>query len=433
MKRPLLLAVLLLGSLACQAVMRTPTPPASPPSATPSPLVPTATLAPDALQVRHQRIFQSVWDLVHERYVYADYNGADWEAIYDEFAPRVRAAADDAAFWQLMSEMIARLNDDHSTFLTPEEVTEEERSEQGQLDYVGIGILVSPPQPERPYAVVLFTFPNSPAERNGLRAHERILEVAGTPMLYREHGPQAIDALRGPEGTVVTATVQMVGEEARTLRFTRARIQSDWPLFTRVLQTPRGAVGYLLIPTLFDETIGKRVRASLEQMAREHQLTGLVLDMRINGGGTYPVLEELLSMFADGKLGSFVNRQGELSELRVEARPVAGLPEDIPLVILVGEDTASYAEVFSGTLQGIGRAHLIGMPTSGNVESIYPYDLEDGSRLWLAEESFIPITGERWEGKGLQPDEVVAQAWEDFSGDEEDLALQAALRYLSER
>lgn len=433
----LLVVLLLLVTLACQAVLGGPASPTAKPSPsvslTSTPTTPRATLTPNALQERHERIFQKVWSLVRERYVYADYNGVDWDAIHAEFAPRVRAATDDASFWKLMGEMIQRLGDEHSVFLTPEEVAEEDASAQGQLDYVGIGVLLSPPEPERPYAVVLFTFPNSPAERGGLRAHERMLEVNGMPVVYRDNEPPVTDALRGPVGTTVTVTVQMVGEAPRVLSFTRARIQTDWPIFARVLPSARGEVGYLLIPTFFDETIAERARAILEQMAREQQLTGLILDLRINGGGAYPVLEDLLAMFADGKLGSFVNRQGEIKALTVKADPLADLPADVPLVILVSGETASYAEVFSGSLQAIGRAYLIGTPTAGNVESIYPYDFEDGSRLWLAEESYLPITGERWEGHGIQPDLVIAQSWEEFAGDADDLALQAALTYLGER
>ncbi len=408
---------LLVSTLACQTVARL---------WEPTPIVtPTSTALSEA-QARHQAIFERVWTLVKENYVYPDYNGVDWDAIYDEFSPRVAAAEDDQAFWKLMAEMIERLGDEHSAFVDPQSAAEEDRQSEGNLDYVGIGIYLDPPHDERDYAVVLMVFPGSPAEQSGLQAHERILDVAGIPI--RDN----LDGLLGPVGTTVTATVQKPGEAPRVLTFTRARIQTQLPIPHRVIATPKGEVAYLLIPTLMDETIGERTRAILTTLAQEHELRGFILDLRINGGGTYRVLQELLSIFTAGKVGSFVRRGGTSQVLMVQANPVPGLSPDLPLVILVGPETVSFAEVLSGSLQAVGRAYLIGMPTAGNVEAIYPYDMEDGSRLWLAEESFVPVTGERWEGRGVQPDERVEQVWEDFSSDEDDLALQAALRYLTE-
>jgi len=413
----LVLLSLVLSTLACQTVARLWEPTST---VTPSPT------AVSPAQARHQAIFERVWTLVKENYVYADYNGVDWDAVYAEFAPRVAAAEDDEAFWKLMAEMIERLGDDHSVFVDPQGVAEEDRQAEGNLDYVGIGIYLDPPHDGRDYAVVLMVFPDSPAEQSGLQPHERILEVAGIPV--RDN----LDGLLGPVGTTVTATVQKPGEAPRVLTFTRARIQTRLPIPHHVIPTPEGEVAYLLIPTLVDETIGQRTRELLASLAQEHELRGLILDLRINGGGTYQVLEELLSTFTAGKMGSFVRRGGTSQVLMIQANPVPGLPPDLPLVILVGPETVSFAEVLSGSLQAVGRAYLIGLPTAGNVEAIYPYDLEDGSRLWLAEESFVPVTGERWEGRGVQPDERVEQAWEDFSSDEEDLALQTALRYLQE-
>ncbi len=420
-KRLVLFLLLVLSSLACQTVSRL----WEAPTVTPT-VTPTGTPSGSSEdQARHQAIFERVWKLVKENYVYPDYNGVDWDAIYEEFAPLVSAAETDQAFWDLMSTMIERLGDEHSAFLDPEAVAQEDKEREGDLDYAGIGVYLDPPREDRNYAVVLMVFPDSPAERSGLQAHERILEVAGIPVEGN------VDGLLGPVGTQVTATVQAPGDAPRVLTFTRARIQTALPIPNRILKTPQGDVAYLFIPTLIDKTIGQRTRVILQAMAQDHAIRGVILDLRINGGGIYQNLDELLSMFTSGKVGSFIRRGGPAQELTVRARPVPGLDPDVPLVILIGPETVSFAEVLSGSLQAVGRAYLIGMPTAGNVEAVYPYDMLDGSRLWLAEESFMPITGERWEGRGVQPDELVEQAWDEFRSDEDDLALQAALRYLS--
>jgi C-terminal processing protease CtpA/Prc len=89
----------------------------------------------------------------------------------------------------------------------------------------------------------------------------------------------------------------------------------------------------------------------------------------------------------------------------------------VPLVVLVGGDTVSYAEIFSGVLRAAGRARLVGERTRGNVEQLHRYEFEDGSRAWIASATFEP-PGESagaWEARGLVPDLVVPARWELFT------------------
>ena len=162
--------LLLVLVLACQTLISSPSPASdtwSPDTLLPDTPVPTSTKqgtpASPVVADRHRRIFQTVWRTVKRNYIYDDYNGIDWDAVKDEFAPRVEAASDDLAFWLVMQDMIWRLNDEHSIFLTPAEAMEEDQMLSGDLDYVGIGVYVTVPD-NATYGVVLFSFPGSPAE-----------------------------------------------------------------------------------------------------------------------------------------------------------------------------------------------------------------------------------------------------------------------------
>ncbi len=413
---------LLVCSLACQTLA-----PATP-DAVATPTL-TQTIAPPETDApaRRWRVFEQVRDLVQENYVYPDYNGVDWEATCEEFAPLVVAAPDDPAFWQVMQTLTARLDDQHSHFLTPAEAVVEDESWAGYLDYVGIGIYVSRPD-DADYGIVLFTFPGSPAEAAGLRAHERILSINGIPACCNADGSDNLDLMLGEPGTSVTVQAQLIGESPRELEIRRAQIQTQLPIFSRRIPTPQGDIAYLLIPTLWEETIAQRTRETLQTLYAAGPLAGLIIDMRINGGGAYTQLTGLLSLFTAGHVGNFLRRGGEEEKLRIVPRAVE-TSRELPLVVLIGRDTESYAEVFSGTLQSTGRALLIGAPSAGNIETIYPYDLEDGSRLWVAQETFLPLSGVSWEGVGLQPDILIPGAWENFTADA-DPQLQAALEYL---
>ncbi|HNT74890.1 MAG TPA: S41 family peptidase [Anaerolineae bacterium] len=377
---------------------------------------------------RHQRIFGRVWRIVERNYLYSDYNGVDWNAIREEYAPLVAAAPDDETFWQLMAEMIERLNDDHSGFLTPEEVAEEEAAVSGTLDYVGIGVSIAVPD-DANYGVILYPMPGSPAESAGLRAHDRILAIDGVPTCCDADGYDNLDLLQAEAGTTVELRVASPGDGERTVTLERARIQAQAPIAHRRIPTANGDVGYVLIPTLWDETIAPRTREVLTAMWAEGPLTGLIVDLRVNGGGIDSQLYDLLSLFTEGEVGDFYQRGGKQDPVSIEADPIEET-QTIPLVILVGPYTESFAEVLSGVLQDVGRAHLVGAPTAGNVETLLSYNLEDGSRLWLAEETFVPPSGIRWEGQGVQPDEIIPDAWEDFD-ETNDPHIAAALAWFT--
>jgi C-terminal peptidase prc len=363
---------------------------------------------------------------VNEEYLYEDFNGVDWEAAYQEYAAKIEAGLDDEEFYLAMRDMIYSLNDEHSDYLSPEEVLEEDTEYAGDSNYVGVGIWVSPVV-ERERAVILLVFPESPAEEAGLKAHDSILTVEGEPVL--DEAGEMIDTILGPEGTSVNITVQTPGDVPRELTITRAQISASLPISNDILTSPGGQrIGYILIPSLADGTVDDRVEDILVELSADGPLDGLILDNRLNSGGYDNVMKNTLEFFADGLAGHFVNREGE-EALKLNATDIEGSTE-VPLVVLVGLDTVSFGEVFAGILKDQGRATLIGETTDGNVETLWGYDFEDGSRAWIAHDTFRPANHpeEDWEKSGIIPHITVTGEWDLFTF-ETDPVIQAALEY----
>lgn len=440
----LLIGLCATGSLGWWALAR-PTPtPALPPTlaspipgtATPSPIpaaipsaistaVPTITPTTDSeATARHLRVFTRLWTLVRDDYLYPDYNGADWDAIGEAYRARVEAGLGDEDFWLLMKAMLRELNDDHSHFLSPGEVAEQELMEAGTLDYVGVGFSASA-VPDKGYAVILLIVPDSPAADAGLRSHDRILEIDDQPACCDEEGYDFLYHLLGPEGSAVKLRVQTPGKSPRTVTLIRRRIQSSLSLETRQLE---GGIGYILIPNLWDETLPEQMHQALEDLAAGGGPSGLVVDMRVNAGGSSTVLRALLSFFADGELGHFVS-QDRKWPLRVRGTDVGG-SQNVPLAILVGKDTVSFGELFSGVLQETRGARVVGRTTDGNVEILSGHDFEDGSQAWIAQETFRPPSGTDWEETGIVPDVEIPLDWDEFTV-EDDPQLAAAVELLS--
>lgn len=375
-------------------------------------------------------IFDKLWNIVNDDYLYEDFNGVDWDATYQEYAAKIEGGLDDEEFYQAMRDMIYSLNDDHSTFLSPEEALAEDAEFEGDANFVGIGIWVTPVK-EQDRAVILLVFPDSPAAEAGLKSHDSILTVDGEPIL--DETGEMVDSILGPEGTPVTLTVQSPGGTPRELSITRTRINGSLPMPDEVLTSPGGQrIGYLLIPTLADGTVGDRVKDELKALSADGPLDGLILDNRLNGGGYNTVMEDVLAYFTDGLVGYFVNREGE-EALRISAKDVEG-STTLPLVVLIGLDTVSFGEVFAGILKDQGRATLIGETTDGNVETLWGYDFEDGSRAWIAHDTFHPVNhpDADWEKSGIIPDITVTAAWDEITF-ETDPVIQAALDYFDEQ
>ncbi len=397
-------------------------------TAIPSPtLPPTQPVTPNAADmVRQMQVFNELWTAVDENYLYADFNGLDWQAVRQDYTQRIRAGLSMPDFYLAMHQMVRGLGDEHSTYFSPEEAKEQDAEYAGTYDYVGIGVLSGVVE-EKKRLVVILVFPGSPADQAGIRMHDSILTADGQP-LVDEQGAR-LSLLRGVEGTSVQVEVQTPGQEPRTLTITRQRVNSILPVPYKVLNSPSGKrIGYIFIPTFNDSTIGTTIGNALREMTANGPLDGLVLDNRENGGGSSTVLEETMSYFINGTAGYFVEHDTRYP-LEIHGEDING-SQKVPLVVMVGDGTASFGEIFSGALHDLGRAYLVGEQTNGNVEILNIFNFSDGSRAWIASSTFQPVNDPtaNWEATGITPDKAVPISWDEVTL-ETDPAVQAALAH----
>lgn len=404
----------------------TPAPTATP-TATFLPLSPTATLAPLSRAERRD-IFDEVWTLVRDRYVYTDYRGIDWDAVRGEFAPQVAAAETPEQFYGLMRDLIDRLGDDHSRFESPQEVAEEEARFEGALSYVGIGAIVRDTEEG---GLIVRLARGGPAEQAGLRPRDLILAVGGISftdtLAFGPDGP--IGAIRGLPGSRVSLQVRSPGQPARDVQVQRRPIPSDaFPLVVS-RRLPGTQIGLIEISTFDTDGVDQLARDQLQELLDAGPLDGLIIDVRDNGGGFIDLMLNTVALFADGgSIGSSRGR-GSSSKLRVPGgKTLPGLAE-VPVVVLTGPDTVSAAEMFAAGMRALGRARVVGMPSAGNTENLLQRGLDDGSRLWLAELAYYLPDGSQIEGRGVLPDRAVEAEWWRFAP-EEDPQIRAAVAEL---
>jgi C-terminal peptidase prc len=358
-----------------------------------------------------QRIFDQVWSTVSSEYLYGDYNGIDWQALHEEYQARIEQDDSRDGFYQAVAEMVAQLGDQHSRFVPPAAVVAEDASATGNEMTVGIGVMT---RPRRDGAFVQIVFPDSPAARSGLRPRDRIISVNGRP--YRDEDGD----LHGDAGTSVRLTVVRPGGKPYDVVLVRQEVQSRIAPYYRRFP---GDIGYVSIPTLWVSDMGEQVSGALTDLVAGGELRGLIIDVRSNRGGWGQVLSEVLGHFVRGQVGVFFGR----SSVRplVIAPPAGPDLRRVPLVVLVDNDTASYAELIAAVLQREASAQVVGSQTAGNTETIYAHTFEDGSRLWLAQEGFRLQDGTNLEGVGVAPSSVVDADWTRYSEDDDPQLLEA--------
>ncbi len=359
-------------------------------------------------------------------YVYPDLNGLNWPATVAKYRARIEAGLTTEAFYDQMKAMIAELHDNHSQYESPADVAAANAQLSGHNDYVGIGVEIAPFPKDNDLSVLL-VFPGSAAEHAGLKPHDNLLKVDGIPLV--QNGQPETQLVRGPACSAEVLTVQTPGSQPRNITLLRYAVSSYIPIVARLVTTTDGSrIGYIFLPSFFDDTIPTQVKQALQQFGH---LDGLILDNRFNPGGSSTVVEPILSYFTNGLLGHFVSRT-DSQPFGVQADPVEN-SQTVPIVILVGKDTASFGEIFSGIMKDIGRAKVVGETTPGIVEILNSHVFSDGSRLWLAQERFQELhSTANWSKTGIVPDVQADAPWDTFTFDT-DPSVLAAVKLLGHK
>ncbi len=376
----------------------------------------------DELRALQLTVLEEIRQAVADNFVYVDFGGTDWESAVSLVRRGVEAGMTDEEFAEAVEDMVATLPDGSAGFMTRTERVQAE-FQSGTL-YEGIGAFVSFRTEPVPRVLLLSVIAGSPAEEAGLRAHDAIYKVDGFPVT-EEEGLSIIERVRGPAGTEVLLEVASPSEQAREVMVRRDRVTALDTLKGDLL--PPGII-YVLVPVAVDNTLGERVAGLLQLSETEGApALGLVLDLRIAGSGSSWPLTEMLTLLGNGAMGQFATRSGE--QAVVIPGVDLGASQTIPLAILVGPDTSGAPEIFAGALQATGRAHLVGLPTKGNVLGFRQQTLSDGSLLTFADSSYITPSGSDLSLTGLSPDLLLQSDWDEVTP-ESDPVLQSAIDLL---
>ncbi|MGH7476226.1 MAG: S41 family peptidase [Longimicrobiales bacterium] len=269
--------------------------------------------------------------------------------------------------------LLEELDDPHTAFLTPDDYEDLHIGTSGQYGGVGMQIDV-----RGDWVTVIAPLPGTPAERAGLQAGDRVIEIDGESTEGWTND-QAVAVLRGPEGEPVELKVARVGVD-QPIPFTivRAEIHVN-SVQTAYMVEPE--IGYLEM-TVFSETSAREMKESIAKL-RAQGMKRLILDLRRNPGGLLDQGVMVTEMFLDrGQAIAETRSRAAGFSQTFKARSGEEFP-DLPIVVLVGPYTASASEIFAGALQDHDRALIIGQTTFGKGSVQTLYELSGGNYLKL--------------------------------------------------
>ena len=318
--------------------------------------------------------------------------------------------------------MVAALGDPWSYYIPASEY--DRLMESVENSYVGIGITLTDARETgsfRVHAVI----PEGPADQAGMRKDDVIIEVEGESV----EGLSLTDIsarIKGEEGTQVSITVQRQ-EETLTLSVTRNRINTVVAKGNLL----NGTIGYVRIEN-FVARSAEETLAVIEDLIAQGA-TKLILDVRCNSGGYEDELVKILDhLLPEGILVSNSDKAGKTETFESDEEFL-----DMPMVVLVNEDSYSAAELFAAVLREYDAARIVGSRTVGKGYYQNLFRLNDGSAVDLSVGRYFTSKGENLEGIGLIPDVEVPMDDADFEAlyygildQDQDVQLQAAVELL---
>lgn len=221
---------------------------------------------------------------------------------------------------------------------------------------------------------VIEPYEDSPSVKAGLKAGDKIISIDGKNM-KEKNSDEVSNSLKGPKGTTILVELEREGK-ILTLPITRDEIKIPDVPYSGII---KGGIGYIKLNS-FTQTAGADVEKAFTEL-KALGMKELILDLRGNGGGLLIEAVKIVNLFVK-KGQTIVTTKGRVAdENRTYKTMVNPSDLNIPLTVLVDENSASASEIVAGSLQDLDRAVVIGTTSYGKGLVQRVYDLKYGSKM----------------------------------------------------
>lgn len=272
--------------------------------------------------------------------------------------------------------------DPYTNYIPESEVEDYKFITTGQ--YGGIGALI---HQQGEYVVISEPYEGSPAQKSGLKAGDKILEINGQQAKNKTYD-QVSSFLKGQAGTTVNLLILRDGEPAPFQKIiTREIIKIDnIPYYGLVDKN----IAYIKL-TGFTQNAGKEVKQAFLKLKETGEMKGIILDIRGNGGGLLNEAVEISNIFVERnqEIVSTKGKQADKNRVHTTMNPPVDL--NIPVVVMVDNQSASASEILAGAMQDLDRGVIIGQKTFGKglVQNVVPLSYNAQLKITVAK-YYIP-------------------------------------------
>jgi len=367
--------------------------------------------------------------------------GKEEKAIKDTLGKRYRLLAertadiDEEDIFQAFMNAYAAEIEPHTNYLAPR--ASENFNIQMRLSLEGIGAVL---QREDEYTAIRTIVKGGPASMSGkVKVGDRVLAVGqgNTGPMVDVIGwklDDVVDLIRGKKGTVVRLDV-LPGDagtdgKPQRIEIVRDKVKLEEQAAKKsVVPVGERKIGVITLPTFYHDFEAERrgdadfvsstadVSRLIKQLKTE-KVSGIVIDLRGNGGGSLTEATDLTGLFIDrGPVVQVKDAQGRVT---VESDKVDGTTWDGPLAVMIDRESASASEIFAAALQDYGRALIIGQTSfgKGTVQNLFDLDHvaqnEEAQfgQLKLTIAQFFRVNGGSTQHRGVVPDIAYPDSWD---------------------
>lgn len=308
------------------------------------------------------------------------------------------------------------LGDDYSCYYTAEEYKKFMEVTEG--NYEGIGAYIS--TNSNGYCYIVAPMKDSPAEEAGIKSGDIIYKV-DDKIVTDKTSDDIVTMIKGKEGTKVKITVARDGKDDY-LDFVVKRKKIESP--TVSYEVKKDNIGYIAV-TSFDNVTTNQFKEALVELQKK-KVKGLVIDLRNNPGGNLDVVVDMLDMFLPkGQLIVYTeDKKGNRTETYRAKRDAI---VNLPLAVLVNENSASASEIFAGAIKDYKIGKIVGKTTFGKGIVQTVLQLKDGSAIKFTIAKYFTPKGKYIHGKGIKPDVDIDLSKKEYENNKVDTQLDMAI------